>query len=98
MYHGTGRQHEMAVNELLPCLTSSTVMAYYSPDLEIVVVDTGPYIPQRDEGIHHIVADASHALTDMESRYSQTECEAQVEVWSCEQLHLYIYGHHFSHP
>ncbi|KAK7112338.1 hypothetical protein V1264_011807 [Littorina saxatilis] len=95
--------HQKAVQELQARLTSSTVMAYFSPDLATeVVVDAGPngvgaVLAQRDEkDIRHIVAYASRALTDVESRYSQTEREALAVVWACEHFHLYLYGSQFT--
>ena len=34
-------------------------------------------------------------MTDVERRYSQTEREALVVVWSCERFHVYLYGRQF---
>ena len=34
----------------------------------------------------------SRALTNVERRYSQTECEALAIIWAIERLHLYLYG------
>ena len=39
-----------------------------------------------------IVAFASRALTDTESRYTQTECEAFAIVWACEHFDMYVRG------
>ncbi|KAK7096606.1 hypothetical protein V1264_005882 [Littorina saxatilis] len=78
-------------------------MAYFSPDLATqVVVDAGPncagaVLAQCDQkDIRHIVAYASRALTDVESRYSQTVREALAVVWTCEHFHLYLYGSQFT--
>ena len=42
-----------------------------------------------------IIAYASRALTEVETRYSQTEKEALAIIWGVEHLHLYLYGHDF---
>ena len=39
-----------------------------------------------------IIAYASRALTDTETRYSQTEKEALAIVWGVEHFHIYFYG------
>jgi hypothetical protein len=35
---------------------------------------------------------ASRALSDVESRYSQTKREMLAVVWGVEHFHLYVYG------
>ena len=37
------------------------------------------------------MAYGSRALTQTESRYSQTEPEALTVVWSCQHFHYYVY-------
>jgi len=39
---------------------------------------------------------ASRALSDVESRYSQTEREMLAVVWVVEHFHLFVYGAQFS--
>ena len=94
---------EDAFSELKSKLMSSQVMSYYNPDAATeVVVDASPFglgavlIQRDDKGTQHTVAYASRALTDVESRYSQTEREALAVVWACEHFYLYLFGHHFT--
>ena len=69
-------------------------MAYYDPqkDSEIIVdaspVGLGAIFVQNGR----VVSYASKALTDTESRYSQTEREALAVVWGCEHYDMYVRG------
>ena len=76
-------------------------MAYYNPakHTELVVdaspVGLGAILAQKDNKEDQggkIVAYASRALTDVETRYSQTEREALAVAWGAEKFHLYVYG------
>ena len=42
-----------------------------------------------------VISYASRALSDVESRYSQTEREMLAVVWEVKHFHLYVYGSHF---
>ena len=48
------------------------------------------------DGHSRVIAYASRALTDVESRYSQIEREALAVTWRCLHFHLYIYGRPFT--
>ena len=50
--------------------------------------------PEKED--QKIVAYVSRSLTDVESRYSQTEKEALAIVLAIERLHIYLYGGKFS--
>ncbi|XP_052809099.1 uncharacterized protein K02A2.6-like [Mya arenaria] len=75
-------------------LSSETVMCFYDPREETqIMTDASPVglsaiMTQNDK----IVAYASRALTDTESRYSQTEREALAVVWACEHFEIYLRG------
>ena len=87
------RKHQQALDEIKKRLTSSSVMAYFDPQKKTeVVVDA--ILAQKEPGTDQVkvVAYASRALTDTETRYSQTEKEALAIVWGCEKFHIYIYG------
>ena len=43
-----------------------------------------------------VISYASLALSDVETRYSQTEREMLVTVWRAECFHQYVYGEKFS--
>ena len=97
-------EHDSAFQKLKDMLTQTTTMRYFNPRAETeVIVDASPHgvgaiLTQRDtdEEENHVVAYASRALTDVESRYSQTEREALAVVWACEHFHLYLFGSHFT--
>ncbi len=85
-------------------LTSETVMAYFDPSKETeVTTDASPVglsaiLSQTTPGKQDrkIVAYVSRSLSDVETRYSQTEKEALAIVWAVERLHLYLYGKRFT--
>ena len=89
-----------AYDKLKAVLTSSPVVSYFDVNKEsIVLVDASPVglsailaqrAPQSEET--KIIAYASRSLTDVETRYSQTEKEALAIVWGIEHFHIYLYG------
>ena len=93
-------RHQQALDEIKRNLTSRSVMAYFDPNKQTeVIVDAGPgglgailAQKQSDVGQFKVVAYASRALSDTETRYSQTEKEALAIVWGCEKFHTYLYG------
>ena len=85
-------------------LTGETTMAYFDPskDTELTTVASpvglSAILSQKaQEGDDcKIVAFVSPFLSDVETRYSQTEKEALGIVWAIERLHLYLYGKRFT--
>ena len=75
-----------------------TVLSYFDNKAETeLIVDASPVglgaiLVQKDKP----VAYASRALTDVESRYPQTEREALAKVWGVKYFHLYLYGSEFT--
>ena len=69
-------------------------MPYFSPYKETkFLVDASPVgiagiLVQDDQPIAY----GSRALSDVESRYSQTEREALAVVWACEHFDIYVRG------
>ena len=101
-WHWSSR-HQQAVDEIKRNLTSRSVMAYFDPSKQTeVIVDAGPgglgaILAQKQPEVNQfkVVAYASRALSDTETRYSQTEKEALAIVWGCEKFHTYLYGKTF---
>ena len=99
-----GDKEEKSLIRLKDSLTKARTMVYFSPEKETVVyVDASPVgvaaiLTQHSPGEEHgqVVAYASRALRDPETRYSQTEREAVAIVYGCEKFHMYVYGKPFS--
>ena len=97
-------EHEEAFKKLKDMLSDCTAVSYFHPKARTeVIVDAGPFglgaILTQVTGVGDkpkVVAYASRALTDTESRYSQTEREALAVVWACEYFHLYLFGQSFT--
>ena len=91
-------EQQHAFDKLKDSLTKSHVMPYFNPAQETkVIVDASPV------GLRGLLAQdgkvisyASRALSDVESRYSQTEREMLAIVWALEHFHLYLYRSEFT--
>ncbi|CAB4034315.1 Hypothetical predicted protein [Paramuricea clavata] len=81
-------EQENAFIPLKQSLTADTIIAYFDPSKEIeIIVDASPVgLGAMLEQDGRIVAFASRALTDTESRYSQTEREALAIVWASQEF------------
>ena len=88
-------------------VTSDTVTSYFNHKLQtVLVVDASPHdvgailtqIQPTKDGRRdiQIVAYASRAQDDVESRYSQREREALAVRWRVEYFHLYLQTSHNS--
>ncbi|VDI13786.1 protein SFI1 [Mytilus galloprovincialis] len=93
----TSEQQE-SFDKLKNELVADRVMSYFDPNKEtMLIVDASPVglaglLTQNGK----IIAYASRSLTDVETRYSQTEKEALAIVWAIEHFHLYLYGQSFT--
>ena len=93
---------DKAFNVLKNYLSDDKTLHYFDPKLHTsVFVDASPFglggiLCQKNNSGHLVtIAYASRSLTDVESRYSQTEREALAVVWACEHFHLYLFGENF---
>lgn len=87
-------EQEKAFSQLKELLSDDLVMSYFDPKKEIeLIVDASPFglgaILTQD---NKVLSYASRALTEVESRYSQTEREALAIVWACEHFNMYTNG------
>ena len=93
-----GKAQEEAFNTLKEDLAGASMLAYYDrgAPTEVIAdaspVGLGAVLVQEVDGERRAVCYASRSLSDTERRYSQTEKEALVLVWSCERFNLYLYG------
>lgn len=96
-------REQHAFDTLKDLLTTEIVVGYFDSSKHTELhVDASPFglgailtqtTPGRDDT--KVIAYASRALTDTESRYSQIEREALAIVYGIEHFHLYLYGHEF---
>ena len=90
--------HTDTFNSVKAALSAATAIPYFSPYKETkILVDASPVgiagiLVQDDQPI----AFGSHALSDVESRYSQTEREDLAVVWACEHFDIYVRGSSFT--
>ena len=89
---------QRASQTLKDALTCDAVVAYFDPELKTEIeVDTslvGLAGILTQEG--RVIAYGSRSLTDVETRYSQTEREALAVVLACEHFDLYVRGKQFT--
>ena len=90
-----------AFNTLKKCLSSSQTLGYFDLKYKTkVVADASPFglgailIQDQDDG-PRVISYAARSLSDVESRYHQTEREALSLVWACEKFKPYLIGNKF---
>ena len=96
-----GKEQQEAFQTLKQKLTCAEVMCYYNPITETnLIVDAGPkglgaMLSQKQKYRQFKpILHSSRALTDVESRYSQTEKEALAITWAFQHYHYYICDRH----
>ena len=96
-----GQEQDHAFYQLKKAVTHSDVLAYFKNDCTTrIVIDAfpvglGAVLTQLQDGFWRVISYASRSLTNVESRYSQTEKEALAIVWACERFNLYVFGKEF---
>ena len=92
------QEHQESFDSLKRDLTSDKVMSYFDRTKQtVMIVDASPVglgalLTQDGKAISY----ASRALSDVETRYSQTEKEALAIAWGCQHFHLYLFGNEFT--
>ena len=91
-------EQQHAFDKLMDSLTKSHVMSYFNPAQEIVVTVDPSLVGLRgllaQDG--KVIGYASRPLSDVKSRYSQTERKMLAIVWALEHFHLYLYRSEFT--
>ena len=97
------QEEENAFEELKETMANWNMVRYFDIQLQTeLVVDAGPrglgaILSQIGlDGQTHVVEYGSRALSDTESRYSQTERETLAVVWGCEHFSHYLEGSDFT--
>lgn len=96
-------EQEKAFKNLKKSLCKAVTLSYFDVGKPTsIVVDASPrglgaiLTQVSKDGSNSIIAYASRLLTDVESRYSQTEREALAITWAILHFHLYVTGKEFT--
>jgi hypothetical protein len=94
---------EQAFQQIKKLLTSTEVLAHYSPSSPCIVAadashnGLGAVLLQVDpQGNRRPISYASRSLSDTEKRYAVIEKEALAATWACEKFSDYILGTTFA--
>lgn len=96
-----GSDQVIAFNELKNHMSNNLILGYYSKtDKTQVIADASPVglgavLVQINENGPRVISFASRSLSDVETRYAQTEKEALALVWAVERFHFYLFGRTF---
>ena len=96
-----GKEQQSAFERLKSLISRADTLAYFKNDCKTrIIADASPVglgavLTQLQDGLWRVISYASRSLSDVESRYSQTEKEALGLVWACERFSLYVFGKKF---
>ena len=82
-------------------MSSCETLAYFDRNAPITLVagaspvGLGAVLLQEQGGINRVIAYGHRSLSEVESRYSQTEREAPGVVWACKHFKMYLLGSRF---
>ena len=94
-------EQKEAFEKLKGELSQAETLGYFDRHAEThVIADASPVglgavLVQRKDGEFQVICYASRSLSDVETRYSQTEKEALGLVWACEHFNMYLLGTKF---
>jgi hypothetical protein len=86
---------------LKEAIISAPALGFYDKEAPTkVITDASPYglgavLIQIHKDGPRVIQHAAKTLTDIESRYSQTEKEALALAWGCERLAFFLRGKQF---
>ena len=98
-----GPKQKLSFKMLKESMANWKMIRYFDTELSTeLIVDASPFglgaiLTQKTENENpvQVIEYASCALTDTESRYSQTERELLAVVWACEHFNHYLEGSEF---
>lgn len=96
-----GDEQKSAFESVKSCITSPPTLSYPNFELSFTLqtdassVGLGAILTQELEGVEHVIAFASRALSGAEKKYSTTEQECLAVVWSIKKFRPYLEGYKF---
>ncbi|XP_025269887.1 uncharacterized protein LOC105256474 [Camponotus floridanus] len=96
-----GDEQKSAFESIKSCITSPPTLSCPNFELPFTLqtdassVGLGAVLTQESEGVEHVIAFASRALSEAEKEYSTTEQECLAVVWSIKKFRPYLEGYNF---
>ena len=96
-----------AFQEIKEAFSTDCLLAHFDPELSTyLVVDSsifglGSVVCQAHKTTDNVlylrpIVYSSRSVSNVETRYSQTELETIGAVWGCERNQMYLLGHHIT--